>query len=65
MLCLSRKVREQIVIGGTITVTLLEIKGNQIRLGIEAPKDVSIFRKELISDPTPPPAVAHQTKEQS
>ena len=48
MLVLSRKKNESIVISGRITVTVLEIKGSQIRLGIEAPKDVPICRSELL-----------------
>ena len=46
MLVLSRKVNEQIVIGDNIRVTVVSIRGNQIRLGFEAP-DVLIFRDEL------------------
>lgn len=48
MLVLSRKEDESIVIDGNIKVTILEIRGNQIRLGIEAPKNVPICRSELI-----------------
>jgi carbon storage regulator len=48
MLVLARKPGEQIVIGDRITVTLLEIQGDRIRLGIEAPKAVPIIREELI-----------------
>ena len=47
MLVLSRKVDEQIVIGDDIRVTVVSIRGNQVRLGFEAPHDVSIFRQEL------------------
>ena len=47
MLVLSRKVDEQIIIGDQIRVTVVSIRGNQVRLGFEAPHDVSIFRKEL------------------
>ena len=47
MLVLSRKVNEQIVIGDNIRVTVVSIRGNQIRLGFEAPPDVLIFREEL------------------
>jgi carbon storage regulator len=48
MLVLTRKPGEQIVIDEQITVTVLELQGNRIRLGIEAPKEVPIERKELV-----------------
>jgi carbon storage regulator len=47
MLVLSRKEGERIVIDGQIVVTVVQLRGNQIRLGIEAPKDVAIRRSEL------------------
>jgi len=47
MLVLSRHENEAIVIGGRIKVTVVEIRGHQIRLGIEAPTDVSVWREEL------------------
>ena len=47
MLVLSRKVGEQVHIGSSIVVTVLEINGNKIRLGIAAPEEVQIFRAEL------------------
>ena len=47
MLILTRKMGEQIIIGDDITVTLLEVNGTQVRLGIEAPKEISIYRKEI------------------
>jgi len=52
MLVLSRKVNEQIVIGDNIRVTVVSIRGNQVRLGFEAPADVPIFRDELCTDRT-------------
>jgi carbon storage regulator len=48
MLVLTRKVGERIVIGDGITVEVLSVKGNRIRLGIEAPPGVSIVREELL-----------------
>lgn len=48
MLVLTRKPGEQIVIGNNIRVTVLAIQGSQIKLGIDAPGDVSIFRSELL-----------------
>jgi len=47
MLVLTRKINESIRIGDDITVRVLEIKGSQVRLGIEAPEYVKIYRDEL------------------
>lgn len=47
MLVLSRKKDQAIVIGDNIELTIIEIQGDQVRLGINAPKNVSILRKEL------------------
>jgi len=47
MLALSRKVNESIVIGNDIEITILEVKGEQVRIGISAPKTVPIYRKEI------------------
>lgn len=47
MLVLTRKTDESIIIDGRITIKLLQLKGNRIRLGIEAPKDISIRRSEI------------------
>ncbi|MGP0066457.1 MAG: carbon storage regulator CsrA [Isosphaeraceae bacterium] len=47
MLVLSRKRDQSIVIDGDIRITVVSIHGNQVRLGIEAPNSVSIFREEL------------------
>jgi carbon storage regulator len=47
MLVLSRKIGEQIVIDGCIRVTIVEVKGNKVRLGLEAPPHVSIDREEI------------------
>lgn len=48
MLVLSRRLNEKIVINGNITITVVEIDRGKIRLGIDAPKDVLIFREELL-----------------
>ncbi len=47
MLVLSRKLGEKIVIGDNIVVTVVKIDRNQIRLGIEAPHEVSVYREEI------------------
>lgn len=47
MLALSRKLGESIVIGKDIKVSILEIKGDQIKIGIDAPKNVPIYREEI------------------
>ena len=47
MLVLTRKAGESIVIGSNIRVTILELQGRQVRLGIEAPSDVSVHRGEV------------------
>ncbi len=50
MLVLTRKEDESLVIDGNIKLTILSIKGSQVRIGIEAPQDVSIHREELLLD---------------
>jgi len=52
MLVLSRKLGEKIIIGNNIVVTVVKIDRNQIRIGIEAPQDVPVFREEIL--PTTP-----------
>jgi carbon storage regulator len=47
MLVLSRKEGEKIIVGDTIKVTVLEIRGNKVRLGFDAPDDVQIYRDEV------------------
>ncbi len=47
MLVLTRKLHQSIVIGDQIEVVVLEVRGEQVRLGIKAPKDVSVHRKEI------------------
>ena len=48
MLVLTRRVNERIVIGDNVVVTVLEVRGEQVRLGIEAPRDVKVFREEVL-----------------
>ncbi|HHU17958.1 MAG TPA: carbon storage regulator CsrA [Clostridiales bacterium] len=50
MLVLSRKPGQSILIGDNIEVQIIEIQGDQIRIGISAPRDISIVRKELIDE---------------
>jgi carbon storage regulator len=47
VLVLSRRIGESIVIGDHITITILEVRGDHIRLGIDAPRDVSVHRSEV------------------
>ncbi|MDF2541057.1 MAG: hypothetical protein K0S47_775 [Herbinix sp.] len=47
MLALSRKINESIIIGNDVEITILEIKGDQVKLGINAPKSVPVYRKEI------------------
>lgn len=47
MLALSRRKKESLIINNNVEVTVLEIKGDQVKLGITAPRDVSIYRKEI------------------
>lgn len=49
MLVLSRKVNEKIVIDGGIVITVVKVEGGQVRLGIEAPSDVKVYREELLA----------------
>ncbi len=49
MLVLTRKEDESLVIGGNVKLTILSIKGGQVRVGIEAPREVSVHREELLA----------------
>jgi len=66
MLILTRRVGETVMIGNEVTVTVLGVKGNQVRIGVNAPKDVAVHREEIYErikreedDSRPPGAVAH------
>ena len=47
MLILSRKINEKIMIGDDISVSIIEIRGDQVRIGVDAPKTVKVFRQEV------------------
>ena len=47
MLILTRRTGEALMIGDNVSITVLGVKGNQVRLGIDAPKDVSVHREEI------------------
>ncbi|HNQ97917.1 MAG: carbon storage regulator CsrA [Spirochaetales bacterium] len=47
MLILSRKINEKIMIGEDISLTIIEIRGDQVKVGVEAPKSVKVFRQEV------------------
>ncbi len=67
MLILTRRVGETLMIGDQVSVTVLGVKGNQVRIGINAPKDVAVHREEIFQrikrehseqSESPPPAAA-------
>jgi len=66
MLILTRRVGETLMIGNEVTVTVLGVKGNQVRIGVNAPKDVAVHREEIYErikreedgDPTPQASAA-------
>jgi len=47
MLILTRRVGETVMIGNDVTVTVLGVKGNQVRIGVNAPRDVAVHREEI------------------
>ena len=47
MLILTRRAGETVMIGSDVTITVLGVKGNQVRIGINAPKDVAVHREEI------------------
>ena len=55
MLVLSRKQGDSIIIGGNIRVTVARIESNQVRIGIEAPRDVQVLREEIMTTAALPP----------
>lgn len=47
MLILTRRIGETVMIGDDVTITVLGVKGNQVRLGVNAPRDVAVHREEI------------------
>ncbi|OOF82731.1 carbon storage regulator [Rodentibacter ratti] len=47
MLILTRKVGESVLIGDDISITVLSVRGNQVKLGVQAPKEISVHREEI------------------
>jgi len=47
MLILTRRIGETLMVGDKVTVTVLDIKGNQVRIGVDAPKDIAVHREEI------------------
>jgi carbon storage regulator len=62
MLVLSRKVCEKIKLGDSITLTIVKVSGDKVRLGIEAPADVKVLRDELERYPEEPQTLQHPSK---
>lgn len=67
MLVLTRKLMEKLYIGGDICVTVVRVEGGQVRLGIDAPRHVSVVRAELLpkldgNSLPPPSAVSHEVR---
>ena len=50
MLVLSRKTKESIIIGDNVEIQIIDIKGDQVKIGINAPRNVSIYRKEVFEE---------------
>jgi carbon storage regulator len=51
MLILTRRVGESLLIGDDVTITVLGVKGNQVRIGVNAPRDVAVHREEVLNRP--------------
>ncbi len=64
MLILTRRINESLVIGDDVTVTILGVKGNQVRIGVDAPRNVSVHRGELAHKMTRHPLCARMIRRQ-
>lgn len=60
MLILTRRIGESVIIGEDVEVSVLSVKGSQVRIGIKAPKGVAVHRQEILNrgGPAPTPAIA-------
>lgn len=65
MLVLTRKSNQSIMIGDEIEISILSVSGDKVRIGIEAPRDVSVFRKEVLSEDSAAPEAAAAAEEES
>lgn len=63
MLVLTRKANESIVIGGNVVVTILEVKGDQVRIGVRAPREVTVHRHEVFEQITEANRIAAQASQ--
>ncbi len=66
MLALSRRINESIMLGKDVEITILEIKGDQVKIGVVAPRSVPVYRKEIflqIEDENRKAVAAEQSKE--
>jgi carbon storage regulator len=53
MLILTRRPRQTVMIGNDVTITVLEIRGSQVRIGVSAPRDTTVLREELVEKARP------------
>ena len=51
MLVLTRRISEKCIVGNNVVITVLKVDGNQVRIGIEAPREISVVRSELVNTP--------------
>ncbi|MFM7130288.1 MAG: carbon storage regulator CsrA [bacterium] len=51
MLVLTRRISEKFIVGNNVVITVLKVDGNQVRIGIEAPREISVVRSELVNTP--------------
>jgi len=66
MLILTRRVGESLIIGDDVTITVLGVKGNQVRIGVDAPRDVAVHREEILDRPRKDtPSIGEKADEQA